>query len=358
MLAAAFVLAGPARAADRAALGGNLTLEGAVEGDVRYLGGNIDIDADVSGDIGVAGGTISIRGSAGGEVSVTGGNIAIDAVIARDLNAAGGQIDLSAETRVGGAANLAGGSLSVRGVIEGELDAAGGRVDIYGTIEDDVEVYAREIEVHPGAVILGTLSVRGPNEPVVADGTVSGEVRYEYRRGVVESWDVDWGPDIPLPYNGAVFLGAAGIAAGLFLVLVFPSFTRKATGWQGERPVSSLGLGFISLALVPAAAILSIVTVIGAPVGLFLIAVFPFVIYFGYVLGVMGLARLLLTALGSQPSTLMLFGAFAGLSLILTATTLVSGWLWIAGFLATLMGIGGLMHALFSGSRAKAVETA
>jgi hypothetical protein len=69
------------------------------------------------------------------------------------------------------------------------------------------------------------------------------------------------------------------IVTGIVLYLLFPDFTVLASHTIGSDPIKSLGIGLLLVVAMPAIAILTMLTILGIPLGLIL-----FVFYFAALL--------------------------------------------------------------------------
>lgn len=135
------------------------------------------------------------------------------------------------------------------------------------------------------------------------------------------------------------FLALLAVAA-IFILLV-PRFGDEAAGRIQSSPALALGVGFATAVAVPVFAVLLFVTVLGIPLGIVVLAVYPALLLGGFVVGVLFIARLLLKALHKDtPATFAgSIGYFAlGLLLmLLVASVPVAG-----GIAAGLLGLAGI----------------
>ncbi len=252
----------------------------------------------------------------------------------------GGNVTVGRQARFGGGSAVAGGQVRFEGAAGSALYMAGGSVRFDGEAAGDVVVAAREVDIGPQARIAGSLLVRSPSPPRVAEGArIDGGVRHER----IEA------PQAP---SGAIrVVGGALFAAwlaglgllGLLLLGLFPGFFRRTGELLGRRPLASAGLGFALLVGVPVASVLLMVTVIGIPVGLLGLAAYLPLLLLGYLAGVIaaadaGLARLRPGAAGLRPRALAFVIALALLALA-TRLPWIGPWI---GFALLLTGLGAL----------------
>ncbi len=104
---------------DVLAAGGNLFLNGYMGDDVRCAGGSIRITENVAGDLIVAGGTVEVaRGTViGGNLLVTGGQVTVDGDVDGLVRSAAGKFTLNGTAK--GDVDCRGGEVVINGTVEG-----------------------------------------------------------------------------------------------------------------------------------------------------------------------------------------------------------------------------------------------
>jgi hypothetical protein len=75
------------------------------------------------------------------------------------------------------------------------------------------------------------------------------------------------------------------------LLLVFPAFSDHASNTIQNSPGRAGALGFGSLLLVPMLAVLLFITILGIPLGIALLMLYPALLLVGYLVGVLYIAR-------------------------------------------------------------------
>ena len=252
--------------------GGNVSVSGAVFGDLLAAGGNILISENVSDDMAIAGGSITILGNSGGDVRVAGGNILIAGDVAGDVVIAGGSVTIASEVSVGKDVVVAGGQVSVDGDVSGNLQITGGVATINGHIKGNVKAEVDEkLTLGSGAVVDGTLEYSARNTDILQmneGAVVAGEVSFTK----VDVVDRHEAKNFIFAAIGAFifFKLIALIIAVLVLVWLFRKFSNSVVEGVVKDPLQMLGKGFVAAVVVPAAAILLFVTVVGIPLGLLL----------------------------------------------------------------------------------------
>jgi len=257
---------------------GDISVAGAVLGDLIAAGGNLTVSGAVRDDLTLAGGNITVLGSVGGDIRIAGGSIVIGgSSIGGDLVIAGGTIKVLDGTTIGKDVVLTGGMVTFSGTGEHNARFAGGQVVIEGTIKGDVVIDANEkVVLGEGARIEGAMVYRGAKENILEtrDGAVVvGGVQFEKKV-------------LPVDRAGAAKVLAAlfGIfyviklisflIAGLIAALVFKRFSHAVVSDAVAHPWSDVLRGFIILVVVPIASIILLATFFGAFIGIALFTVY------------------------------------------------------------------------------------
>jgi hypothetical protein len=289
-LAGGKVIADQTTGEDLVAAGGNLLVNGAVGKDLIVAGGSITVNAPVGDDLRASGGEITITGPVGDDLVVAGGSITISsgATVNGDLVATGGSILIAGTVK--GNVRAAGGEITVRGAVHGKSDfRAYKRLEIDSRLEGDSTFAARRIK-------LGSKAAFG------------GDVEYWQQKGKLDfsgvptAGTVSFNPK--LRFHIPVLRGLLGLA-GLWLgfallsgaLLIF-ILVVAASGWFtaiGERLQDEFwrkfGYGLLYFLLMPMVALVCFITVIGAPLGFFILCLYGFSLYFAASVAALVLAK-------------------------------------------------------------------
>lgn len=231
--------------------GGKVIQNGAVWGDVLAAGGSVDVLEDVRGDVRVAGGQVSIQGIIGGDVTV-----------------AGGAVIILPGTTIAGDLVVAGGAVIMQGVVNGELKAYGGEIEINGVVAGPAFITAAEKVTFKEKTVFGNgLTYRAPEEATVVEGATLGTVTYEPLE--VPKVDQELVAGIVLSIITIIFIAklialslASGLAARFFAVSAKRVAESTITDfWR------SLGVGIVSLIVIPVIGIILLATVVGMYIG-------------------------------------------------------------------------------------------
>lgn len=338
-----------------AGLGPNVYMAGAqvrpagpVGGDFAGMGGRVVVDHPVQGDAAVAGASVDVRAPVGDDVRAAGADVSIESAIGGELFASGGAVTLTRDASVGRGATLYGSSVRVDGRIEGPLRAGGQRIVIDGEVRGDARLDGGEIELGPRARIHGALryasdSALSRAEGAVVTGPITREERARKPREharVERSAQREWVAEGP-GWMGGVLSYLALLACAAVLLLVLPGFSAQTADRVRASPGLALALGFGTLVAVPMLAIVLFVTVLGIPLAIAVLALYPVLLLAGFVIGVLWIARLLPGAL-RQPAPAAYARSLGWFALALAVVLLAGQVPWVGGLLVGVVGILGI----------------
>jgi cytoskeletal protein CcmA (bactofilin family) len=256
----------------------NISSSDVIDGNAYFAGGNITIEGAVKGDLLVSGGKIDIIGSnaiINGDLIVAGGNITIDGTINDDVLIAGGNITFSGST--GGDLRIFGGNISINGEVRGEVIVMGGQVR-YGKdtiVHGDILSKSGAGYVDPGAQFLGETSIQYESDAM--SGDYSG---LDLKKEKIQ-------PFLTIAYwvSQAFWLFGLLIIAGVLFGL-FPKYTNKgvALALKQNEAWKSIGLGLALLIVTPVLAVISFATVVGIYLGFILLLSYVLLIMFSVVM--------------------------------------------------------------------------
>jgi cytoskeletal protein CcmA (bactofilin family) len=326
--------------------------------------GSILVNAAVGRDVLAAGGDLIINAPVGGNARVAGGHVTINGNVGGDLVAAGGHVVIGPSARVTGDVIAAGGTLVIDGVIDGNLRAAGGEVVFNGEVKGSARFRARELQMNgmvngpatfaaeeirfgPAARFLenvaywrpaGTIDFRPVLEPE-ATATYDPDLRFApraYPPRDVGRWVI---------FGWLIFSFFSGMLLLILLTFIAPGYLRLA----GERLEGSFwpktGLGFLYFLVTPPLALVLMLTVVGLPLGFFLLFFYIFSIFFAAALSSAVLARWLESRRGAVWSRGRVLFAGLGLFALFKAVMLVPLLGWVVAFIPICAAFGALLTA-------------
>lgn len=260
------------------AAGDQVMIEGIVKGDAYVAGGVVEINGRINGDLLVAGGQVTVSGEVSDDIRALGGVVRINGKVGKSISAAGGTITISKSASIGGSVLSACRSFQEAGMIAGEAKVAAGDMVVTGTITKNVDFDGDNFSVLPGARIEGNAHVRVKQKDhlEITEGTVLGKV------DILTQEEKPFREILgfrPIHFWFKIFWACSLLLTGLVFVLAFP---RQLTGIGttiAGLPGKSFVWGAVGLILIPIIGVLLVVTIVGIPLGLFLLSVFCWIVY-------------------------------------------------------------------------------
>ncbi len=245
--------------------GNSERVEGVVNGDVYCAGKDLIINGTVNGDVICAGMTITINGKVTGNVRVAGNSVTIAAEIGGNLTAFGGTVTVESSAKIAKDAVLAGGSVLVNGSVGRDLVGGGSQVTINGPVGRDVEGQYETLAIGKDAVIGGFVHY-GSTKDAVISGKVAGSVQ----RKEPQDYSGQQAAFVKTPsLLVSALVGIAWVVVmALSLMLVLPKKMATITNLSGKGAAFAALIGFGSLFGIPLLAVVALMTIIAAPLGI------------------------------------------------------------------------------------------
>lgn len=258
------------------ASGGTVVISGVVNGDVYAAGGSVLINGTVNGDVLAAGGNVSVTGKVAGNIRVVGGQIVISGSVGRNVATVGGSTVIEDPAKVGGSLVSAGGSISVLSPIGQGATFAGNMVTIDTSIGGNVVAGVRDLSISPGSHIAGSLNYWSAAKANVPNGVVGKNITHHqipsrqnaqrqqkagaFISGFMLLWEV------------VGFISAFII--GLLLLWFVPHYMQYVYTEVTTRFWITLGIGVLTVILVPIAVVILFLTIVGIPLAILLLLAF------------------------------------------------------------------------------------
>jgi hypothetical protein len=226
------------------------------------------------------------------------------------------------------------GSSSVDGTVNGSLTAFDAPVTISGRVNGDVMVFNGRVELRSGANVTG--DVVSQNDPVVASGATIGGTSKRLQTNT--NWE-GFGWAGKLAWWLAVSVST--LVVGLVLVWLVGRGAARILEAGRTRVGPSIGLGLLLFFGLPILAVIALVTVVGIPLGLGLLAALLLIYALGYSASGWILGRSMLR----RPSSWFLaFLAGWAILRVVALVPILGGLVWFA---AVVFGLGALAVAIW-----------
>jgi cytoskeletal protein CcmA (bactofilin family) len=266
---------------DHFAAGDALVLDKPVAGDLIAAGGKLAVSGGVTGDAVLAGGEVRLDGKVAQGLYMGGGRLTVSGQVARNARVAGGQVEFAAPSEVAGNLTVGGGDVTLKGRVKGYLQVAGGKVLIDGVVDGDVEARAGTLTLGPHARINGKLRYASRDD-LARDPAAQVQGALE-RLAVPGGWPMPDDMERGMGRGGGWVWTTGLLVVASVWVLALPGFARRVAQTLRNRFPLSLLLGFALLVCIPVAAVLFMVTIIGVPLALATLALYPVLLLAAYV---------------------------------------------------------------------------
>jgi cytoskeletal protein CcmA (bactofilin family) len=310
------------------AAGKRVILRGTVKGDLMAVAEQVEIDGTVEGNVFAGGDTVVVRGSVG-----------------RSVHGAGDTVRIDASGRVDGDVVGFAETIDLDGHVGRDLVAFAGMTNVRGNVGRNASVRTRRLHLEASARIGGNVvaRVREATAVQVDEGAiVSGRTetrllpreKSRYTRVGFYVWKLVW--------------LAAAFLVGLVLHALLPGlFPARLPG--SVALVRAAGLGFVALVVVPAAAILLMLTLVGLPAGLLILGLWLAGLYLAQILVATVVGRGFLQKPDAPPAS-MAPVLLVGLVFVAVSVNLpyVGG---LLRFLVLLLGLGLAVIGAHRGAR-------
>ena len=243
-----------------------------------------------------------------------------------------GRLVVSADETVDTAVIFNGPAL-VEGTVRESLVVLNGDAEVTGTVQEDVIVLNGDLVIRSGAEVGGDLVTK--STPQVEDGaTVRGE-----RKSVATEFKID-----EVGFGGRVVWWVAYsvsvLILGLLLLVFAPQLFPSVRETARTRLGPSIGWGAGLFFLLPIGSVLLLITVVGLPLGIFLLLALAFIYTLGYVVATLAVGNMIMRSSSNR------FVVFLVGWVVLRLVALIpflGGWLWLLG---CIWGLGLLALAI------------
>jgi cytoskeletal protein CcmA (bactofilin family) len=279
---------------------GTIRIGGVQEGDLTAFTQSLTVTGAVTGDMYVMAESITIDGKVGDSVRYFAKDVNVNGTIEGDLVVFAGDVTLAPKAHVTGDVSAFAGHVVIEGTVDGSLKTTGGSVVVGGKIAGDANIRSDEVEIGPNARVGGDLSYTSRNQlDLEGKGIVAGDIDYMEKKDKEE--------ERSLPSVGKFFkwfwFTTAGLVAGLVALALFRRSVPAILGSLSGDTLRSAGFGFMTVIVVPVAAVISCILIITIPLAALVLVLYFVALYLAKVPVGVWLGQRILKALGrTDPS--------------------------------------------------------
>jgi cytoskeletal protein CcmA (bactofilin family) len=259
---------------DYFASGGSVEISGTVNGDVYLFAEQVIIDGVVNGDLLCCGGSIDVSGKIAHNCRILGGQVLISGEIGKNATIAAGNLQLLPSASLDGNLVATAGNIDLASKIGSDATILASNLRVSAQINNDLQCYVGQMRITSRAVIGRNLDYRSHSLAWIEPGaTIRGMIEYhpsfvhELVKGTwIQSLLV--GSKIIVTLMNFIYT----FVIGVILIKIFPKNLESALYELKKRPLKSLVFGLMLLILLPLASLLMLMTILGIPFALTLIA--------------------------------------------------------------------------------------
>jgi len=314
---------------------------GVVTGDIFVACKDYSVTGDILGSVNSASETATIRGTVGNSARIFAKTIIIYGEINNNLLAFGQDIDIGDGSRIGKDATIFGQEVSLSGEINNDLIIECQQVVISGKIDGNVTIEADKISIVAPAEITGDITYKSKREIRIDDDVVvDGQIEWDK----IEEKDSDSGSS-GINWAFRIVLFMASLVTGLFILGFTNRHARIATSQVIDRPLVSLGVGFVAFCVTPVAILVLLALIIGIPVALILLFAYTIFFYIAKIYVAVAVGQVSIRAFRKDAQPKMGISLLIGL-IILSILFAIPVLGWIVYFAVIFWGIGAILLGL------------
>ena len=254
--------------------GSSVEISGIIEGDAYVAAGQAIIDGVIKGDLLIVCGSAEIPGDVLGNIRILGGQVILSGKVGGSITLVAGNAQLSPLNVIQGSAIVVSANADVLGSIHGNTKLLSSNLQFASHVDGDVTAYVGEMRVSSKGYIGGALNYRS-TQPAIIDRGAEIKGPIDYHPSFYQSF-VDW------PWLKGLIIGSKILALlmnfiftlvfGWILIRLFPSKLSRTVQVLDHQPLHCLSTGLVVLVAIPLLCLILLITVLGAPFALALIA--------------------------------------------------------------------------------------
>jgi cytoskeletal protein CcmA (bactofilin family) len=315
------------------------TFDGTIAKDLLLFSRRYVLSGNVLGNINSFSQYATIRGIVDNSVRIGAQRAYLDGQINGNLLVFASEVELSRSSVVNRDATIFGNDVSIMGNINGKLTAAGQSLYLAGKVIGDVTLEGDKITIAAPAEIDGNLTYECPQEIKLDEGvTVKGKVDWKkVESAKEEKGQINW--------TMRLIFFVCALVTGLILIAVFNRHSKIATEQILQKPLISLGIGFIALCITPVAVLILALTLAGIPASIILLLAFAIAFYVAKIYAALAIGRMGLTLINKKSVPKQGWSLLLGLIILslLFVIPVVGG---IIYFLVVFLGLGAMLLSI------------
>jgi hypothetical protein len=321
------------------AIGKSVEISGIVNGDVYALAGDVIIDGVVNGDVLVCGGSVDIGGKVTQNCRLLGGQVLISGAIGNNVTAISGNLQVLPSAVIGGSLVITAANVDLTARVGSEVTVVASNLRLSGDLEKGLQAYVGQMRITSKAVIKGCVEYKSGSPAWIESGaSIGGEV-VRHPSFVHELVEGTWIHGLLLGSKVLAILMnfIYTFVVGVLLIKLFPRNLEAALEALRKTPGKALLYGMMLLILLPLAALILLMTILGVPFALALIAANIIGFYTAKIYSIFWASDFLFKKINFKPNRLL--GLFYGM-VVYFALAAIPIFGFFVAFAAMLFGLG------------------
>ncbi len=325
---------------DYFAMGNSVEISGTVLGDAYIMASQAIIDGKITGDLLVLGGSVEIAGEIEGSVRVLAGQVTLSGHVERNVTIIAASTQLSQPGEVDGNAVLVSGNIDLAARMDSNVTLLASNLRLASTIQKNVWAYVGQMRITSKARISGDVNYRSSSTAWIdPQSKIGGSLIYRpsFLHGLFE-WSWLKGVVIGSKIAGLLMNFLYTFVIGWILIRMFRRRLDNTLHALQTQPLKSFVFGIVLLILFPLASLILLMTVLGAPFALTLIALNIISFYSAKVFSILWASNWLFSKIGMKPNRMPLL---ASGQVLYYALTIIPVFGTLLAVVSMLFGLGG-----------------
>lgn len=288
---------------DLVAMGRSVKIEGIVNGDLFAFAQEVFIENKVNGSIYAGGAEINLSAKKCRSIWAFCGSLKTDSNIENNLLFFGGKLKTGNTNLVKKDVLVFGGEININGEVQGKVKGNMGKLNLNGKVHQ-VEIEAENVYVDSGTTVLEDFIVKSKNEPVIdSNAKILGKTEYKK----IEEKAQKPKKGIAGFFKTIFFLSK--LIIGIILIAILKPYIKRTNQILKDYTWKSLGIGFLTIIIIPIVSVLTLATIIGIPIAIFGVFVFLTLAYISGIIFSAGLGEWIIKLIKKEsiPSPILSF---------------------------------------------------
>jgi cytoskeletal protein CcmA (bactofilin family) len=324
---------------DYFAWGDSIEISGTVNGDVYACGSQIIIDGTINGDVLAAGGSIDISGKVLHNIRIISGQVMVSGQVGQNATLVGGNVQLVPSSTIKGNLVCFAGNVDIGAAIDTNAHILASNLRLSGQVKKNVQAYVGQMRLTSQARIGGNLSYDSNNDAWVAPQAAVGGIVVHHPSLFHEVFKGNFLQGVLIGSKIAALLMnfLYSLVIGWILLRFYPKTVEGAEDALHTAPLKSAAYGLMLLIVLPLASLLLLMTILGAPFALTLLALNVIGFYTAKIFTIIALSNYGFKKINLQPNKMPSFTLGLIIYFGLTAIPILGT---IIAFLFLIFGLG------------------